>query len=396
MKASFARHVLVLGALSTLGPLAIDMYLPSFPEIANAMHTDEAVIQLSLSSFFIGLAVGQLFYGPISDRLGRRGPMLTGLFLFILASFGCAMMHDPYWLIGLRFVQGVAGCVGIVITRAVIRDTYRGHQAARVLSTTLLVLSVSPVVAPMFGTILVSFFDWPAVFWALALFSLFCILLVITQLPESCPPEMRQRGGLGSVFITYLRLLGDLRFMATVGAGGFAQGGLFAYLAGSPFVFLTYHGLESWQFSALFASNAIGLIGAAQFSPNFIRRYGAEPVIRAGALVFSLAAMSLLVTALMGHETLPQLIATLFICLTAMGFVMPGASMLALEPHGANAGAAAALMGALQFTIGSLTGALVSAFFNGTPVPLIAVIAGCGLISLGLSQGLMRNRLQLA
>jgi MFS transporter, DHA1 family, multidrug resistance protein len=396
MKTSYARHVLVLGALSTLGPLAIDMYLPSFPEIAGAMHTDEAVIQLSLSSFFIGLAFGQLFYGPISDRLGRRGPMLTGLFLFILASIGCALVHDPYWLIGLRFVQGVAGCVGIVITRAVIRDTYRGHEAARVLSMTLLVLSVSPVVAPMFGTILVSFFDWPAVFWALSLFALLCIALVTFQLPESCPPEMRRRGGLGSVFITYVRLLGDMRFLATVGAGGFAQGGLFAYLAGSPFVFLTYHGLESWQYSALFASNAIGLIGAAQFSPNFIRRYGAEPVIRAGAVVFSLAAVSLLITTLLGGETLPLLIASFFICLTSMGFIMPGASMLALEPHGQNAGLAAALMGALQFTIGSLTGALVSAFFDGTPLPLIAVISGCGLISLTLSQSLMRKRLQMA
>ena len=385
-RGSTFRHAMVLGTLIALGALGIDMYLPAFPAIAESFGVDEGKVQFSLVSYFVALALGQMFYGPASDHIGRRLPLLFGFTLFILASAGCALAPSIDVLIAMRFLQGIGACAGMVIPRAIVRDLRSGEDAARLFALMLLVLGVSPILAPLLGSLLLDWgLPWQAPFWFLTAFGVSCLVLIVFLLEETNPPERRSAGGVGMAFRNYGSLLVDRRFVVTALVGGFSQAVVFAYLAGSPFVYLTLHHVSNKIYSLLFALNAIGLIGSAQTNVFMIRRFGAIRLILLATTAQSLAALTLLASTVLHFDAVTTIAVCLFFCVSCQGLIGPITSMLSLEPHPKKAGAASALMGSLQYACGAVSSMMVSYFFNETSIPFAAVLAACALSGLGLS-----------
>jgi DHA1 family bicyclomycin/chloramphenicol resistance-like MFS transporter len=381
---STTRYALILGMMTTLSAFGIDAYLPAFREIARSLQVNEGAVQFSLVSYFVALAMGQAVYGPISDRVGRRGPLIFGFGLFVLASAACAFATTIEWLVAMRFVQGIGACAGMVLTRAIVRDLRSGEEAARLFALMLLVLSVSPILAPMLGSMLLYFLPWQSVFWFMAAFGVFCLALILLLLEETNPPA-RRSGGLTRAFLQYGALARDGWFMVAVLIGGASQGALFAYLVGSPFVYLELHGITPGAYSALFALNAVALIGSAQANVRLIRRFGTNRLILAASLTQTTAAMILLIVTLMHWDSAANIAALLFVTVGCQGLLGPTTAVLALERYAASAGAASALMGTLQFACGAIAGGLISFFANGTALPFGAVIAGCAGMGLMLA-----------
>ena len=389
MNSAFLRNAVVLGMLSAIGPFAIDMYLPAFPVIARDLGVDISAVQMSLMSFFLAVALCQVLYGPISDRVGRKPPIYVGLTLFIIGAIGCSLATSAEVLIALRFLQGIGACATMVITRAIIRDLHTGHEAARLMATTMLVFSVSPILAPLGGSLLTEFFSWRVIFIAISLIGLGGLAVVAFLLPETRSVEARLastgQGGIGSVARTYLLLLKDRRFVGLVFIGGLGQSSFFAYLAGSSVVFIEHFGLSPSAYSLVFATNAIAFIGGAQFNSFLMRRFGAERVVRTAITIFAFLTSVLLLLTLAGIDSGYVLWGMLFVAFGCLGLVIPSTAVLALEAHGAHAGTASSLMGTLQLCTGASVIALVSAFFNGTSLSMVAAIAGCGLSAVTLS-----------
>ena len=362
------------------------MYLPALPAISHDLGTQEGTAQLSLMSFFVALAVGQAIYGPMSDILGRRRPLLFGFAIDVLASIGCVYAPTVTVLIVLRFVQGLGACAGMVVARAAARDLYSGPEVARLFAFMMLVLGVSPILAPFIGSTIISIAPWSVIFWVQAAFGAFCVILILFFFEETHAPQQRLQGGLRPAFATYGRLLLDGRFLGIVMASGMIQAGFFAYLAGSPFDYITLHGVSPSMYSLLFSLNAIGLIGMAQMNGRLMQRYGALLLIRSAILINLLAAVTLVILARFHLDGLIATAALFFIMTTSMGCTSPTGTMLALERHGNVAGSASALIGAVQFAVGALSSAVVAALFDGSSVPMAAVIAGCGAASFALSR----------
>lgn len=381
---STTRYALVLGMLTAMGAFGIDTYLPAFEAIGRSLRVDTGAVQMSMVSYFVALALGQAVYGPISDRIGRRGPLVFGFVLFIVSSVACAYAKSIEWLVVLRFIQGIGACAGMVLTRAIVRDLRSGEEAARLFALMLLVLSVSPILAPIIGSTLLLWFAWPSIFWFMGGFGVFCLGLILLCLEETNPPGKRS-GGLTQAFLKYGHLAADSRFMVAVLIGGFSQGALFAYLAGSPFIFIELHGVSPTLYSALFALNAAALIGSAQFNVVLLRRLGPIRLILVGTTIQTLGALSLLLITLTHHDSVATIAALLFVVVGCQGLLGPTTAVVSLEPYGASAGAASALMGTLQFACGALSSLLVSLFFNGTGVPFAAVIAACAFAGLTLA-----------
>ncbi len=373
------RIVLVLGSLMAFGPLAIDTYLPSFPLIARDLGVDPASVQATVAVYFLGLALGQVFYGPIADRFGRKPAIHGGLALFVLASAGCAMAGGIGALILLRLLQALGGSAQMVVARAVVRDYFDERESARVLSMLVLVMGVAPILAPILGGQLVVAFGWRAIFWALAAFAALCLLAVRLTLPESLPPERWHRGDLPAVLGIYGRLLADGRFMGHVLAGGLISAGMFAYIAGSPFVFMEIFGVTPQHFGFYFGGNAAGFIAASQINARLLRRFAPAGILRAALAVDAAAGLMLLGSAATGWGGFAGILLPLFGFIASLGFVSPNATALALAPQGRNAGSASALLGTIQFLAGGIAGALVSALYDSTPVPMGLVIAACGM-----------------
>ncbi|MES2460327.1 MAG: Bcr/CflA family multidrug efflux MFS transporter [Armatimonadota bacterium] len=382
---SNVRYAFVLGTLTALGALGIDMYLPAFPAIAHSLGVDEGRVQLSLVSYFIALAMGQVIYGPLSDRYGRRLPLMVGLLLFSIASVGSALSQDINTLIAMRFIQGIGACAGMVIPRAVVRDLRSGEEAARLFALMMLVLGVSPIFAPLIGSLLITWLPWQAMFWFLAFFGLLCFGSVSLFLEETHPRQRRSEGGIPATLRTYGRLASERSFMLPVLIGGFSQAILFAYLAASPFIYITLHHVSPTVYSLLFALNAVGLIGLAQANVFLLRRFGPSRLMRFATISQSVAALVLLASVVLHIDSLVLVAACFFVCVGVHGLIGPTTSMLALEPYPAFAGAASALSGTVQFACGALSGSLVSALFNGTATPFAGVVMACAVTGLGLS-----------
>lgn len=374
---SFPGWILLMGALTAIGPLSIDMYLPSFPAIAAEL---EAVgqVELTLASFFTGLALGQLFYGPLSDRFGRKPPLYAGLGLFTLASFGAAWADSISALILWRFVQGLGGCAGMVIARAVVRDRCTPPEAARAFSLLILVMGLAPILAPLAGSYLLVVSDWRTIFVMLSLFGGLCLLALWRGLTESHPPSTTPLR-LRKVLSAYGQLLQDRIFMSHTLASALVFTGLFAYIAGSPFVLMQLHGLSPQHYGWIFGGNALGLIVAAQINVRLLRRYGMDVILRQALRVAAGAGLFLTVLALLHALSLPLLLAGLFTFITSMGFIAPNASAQALAHHGAQAGTASALMGALQFLLATLAGAAMSLWHDGSALPMATALGLCGI-----------------
>lgn len=372
---------LILGSLSAIPPMAIDMYLPALPMIASDIGTDEGSIQFSLMMFFAGLMLGQLFYGPLSDRFGRKPLIYFGLVVFAVASFICVFATRAVELNLLRFAQGLGGSIGMVISIAVVRDLYTGLTASRLLSLVVMVLGVAPIVAPLLGSTIISVASWRIIFVLLGLFGVVLLGFVVAILPETRLAELRNVSRPADSLRHYAHLLVNRRFIPFVLALSIAQAGFFAYLSASASVFISVFGMSPLGYSILFAANAIGLMVAARTSPPLLAKFGAYRIVRTALIVYLIAAVALLIFVVTGFASLPYFAGLLFIAVTMLGFVMPLCSLLAMEGFGVIAGTAAALMGAFQFGLGALASGVTAAFPSASALPMVTCIAVCGLVA---------------
>ena len=372
------RRILLLGAIIALAPLSIDLYLPSLPTIQQTLGGDAAQAQLTLSTYFLGLALGQLIYGPVSDRIGRRKPLYFGLALYAIAALGCAFATNIDSLIALRFLQALGGCAGMVIVRAVVRDLYTQQEMARVLSMLLLVMGIAPILAPVIGSWIFVAFGWQTVFGVLAVYGLGCLFMAAKYLPETLatPGEALQ---LNRVLKGYGRMLRHRRFMGYALSGGIAQASMFAYIAVSSFVFIEIYALTPTQYGLLFGVNAFGLILGSQINNWMLTRYRSERVLRSALLAY--AFFGLVLAGLVSTDIggLPGVLIPLWCCIASLGFTFPNSTAAALAPFGDRAGMAAALLGTLQYGLAAIASGVVAHLHDGTAQPMALTIAACGL-----------------
>ncbi|MGE8152453.1 multidrug effflux MFS transporter [Pseudomonas vancouverensis] len=385
------RTILILGALSAFGPLAIDFYLPAFPAMALAFGTDEKHVQMTLAAYFLGLSIGQLAYGPMADRFGRRIPLLTGVGLFTLASLACAYAPNLEWLIAARFVQALGGCAGMVISRAVVSDKCDAVGSAKVFSQLMLVMGLAPILAPLLGGVLVNTAGWQSIFLALTGFSALAGLAVATGLPESLPAHIA-RQPLSGALRQYGRLLADPVFLGHALTGGIAIAGMFAYIAGSPFIIIKLYGVPAEHFGWLFGTNAAGFILVAQVNARLLAKRGPAFLLARAVWVYLAAALTLLAVSALHPAHLWPLLIPLFICIASLGCISPNAAACAMSGQGARAGSASALLGCLQFSVAAGASALVGVLHDGSAVPMAMVISLCGIFV--VSAAMLTRRIQ--
>ncbi|MGW5732244.1 MULTISPECIES: Bcr/CflA family multidrug efflux MFS transporter [Streptomyces] len=384
---------LVLGGLTAVPPLSMDMYLPALPEVTRSLHTSAATAQLTLTACLTGMALGQLVVGPMSDKWGRRRPLLVGLLVYILATAICAFAPTAELLIAFRLLQGLAGAAGIVIARAVVRDLYDGVEMARFFSTLMLISGVAPVVAPLIGGQVLRFTDWHGIFAVLTVVGIALTVLVWRCLPETLAPENRHGGGTVEALRTMKTLLADRVFTGYMIAGGFAFAALFAYISASPFVIQEIYGASPQTFSLLFGVNSVGLIVVGQINGKIlVGRVSLDKALAVGLAVIVLAATALLLmtSGVFGHAGLFPVAAGLFVLMSAMGLAMPNTNALALmrTPHAA--GSASALLGTSSFLVGAIASPLVGIAGEATAVPMAVVQLVCALAAIGCFLGLCR------
>ena len=385
-----ARHVgllvtLVLGGLTALPPLSMDMYLPALPEVTGALHAPAATVQLTLTACLAGMALGQLVVGPMSDKWGRRRPLLVGMIVYVAATAVCAFAPGIELLVAFRLLQGLAGAAGIVIARAVVRDLYDGVEMARFFSTLMLISGVAPIIAPLIGGQILRITDWRGVFHALTAVGVLLTLVVWRFLHETLPPERRHEGGVGEALRTMRRLLADRVFTGYMLAGGLAFAALFAYISASPFVVQEIYGASPQTFSLLFGLNSIGLVAVGQINGKLlVGRVSLDKALGFGLTVITLAATALLLmtAGVFGEVGLVGIAAGLFVLMSAMGLAMPNTNALALmrTPHAA--GSASALLGTSSFLIGAIASPLVGIAGEATAVPMAVVQLACAVAAL--------------
>jgi DHA1 family bicyclomycin/chloramphenicol resistance-like MFS transporter len=370
----------VLGALSAFGPLSMDLYLPALPQLSADLDSTEAVGQLTLSACMVGLALGQLVLGPVSDRYGRRRPLLIGVGVYAATSLACALAGDMGLLIGLRLVQGVAGGAGIVIARAVVRDRCDTAGAARVFSMLMLVTGLAPILAPVLGGQLLRFAPWQGTFVALTVVGCALLLAALFGVRESLPVDRRTRAGLRESVRQTAGVLRDRRFLGYTAGLTLSSGMLFCYIVMSPFVLQDEFGLDAQQFSLVFAANAVGLMAGAPVSARLVGRLGPARTLTIGATAAAVVAVALAVCTMLGAG-LPVLLPLLFLAVSTVSFVMPTSTALALAEHRSRAGAASGLMGLAQFGIGGAIAPLAS-IGGASAVAMTAGMAGSAVAAL--------------
>lgn len=369
--------ILILGGLAALGPFSIDMYLPGFPHIAQDLRTDIAHVTLSLTSYFIGISLGQLIYGPLLDRFGRKKPLLFGLALYTLASVGCGLATSVQGLIAFRLLMALGGCAGMVAVRAIVRDFFPVNEIAKTLSLLMLVMGAAPIVAPSVGGLVVTTLGWRSIFLVLVGWSVWMLFLVFRVLPESKEADVSVSLNPGPVLLEYFKLFRHPSFMAYTLCGGFTAAGMFAYISGSPFVFMELFHLSERQYGWVFGLNAFGLIASSQLNRLFLRWQSSAQIVRIVATLQCLAGLTLVIGTATGFIHKAGTLLLVFSYLFLQGYLYPNTSALALEPFAKNAGAASGLIGFLQMVTATLASALVSVLHNGTALPMAGVMAGC-------------------
>jgi MFS transporter, DHA1 family, multidrug resistance protein len=376
--------ILILGLLTAIGPLSIDMYLPAFPDIAINLHTSVAQVMLSLSSFFIGISVGQLVYGPLLERFGRKKPLYAGLSIYLFASIGCALATSVNALILFRLLQALGGCAGMVAARAMVRDLFEVKQNARIFSTLMLVVAVSPIIAPTLGGYITSTLGWRYVFAILILVNLIILLGVYFLLPESREPNPDFSLKAGAILKNFGGIIKHPQFITYTLTGAVAYGGLSAYVSGSPNVFMELFRVSEKQYGWIFALIALGIISASQLNNMALKKRSSEQIIKIALSCQSFTGIVLAVFTVLGWSELYGTIVFIFLFLGCQGFIFPNASALSLAAFGHNAGSASALMGAIQMGIGAGASALVSLLQNHTALPMTGVMAFCSAAALSI------------
>jgi len=370
------RIVLVLGFLTALGPLTIDMYLPSLPTISADLHASAAAVQLTLTGTLVGLGFGQLLVGPLSDAVGRRVPLLAGVAVHILASVLCVVAPNLAVLGTLRVLQGLGAAAAAVIAMAIVRDLFTGLAAARLFSRLMLVVGVAPILAPTVGGLVLNWTSWRGVFVVLTVIGVAFMVASALILPETLPPSRRRSGGVVGTVRDYGRLFKDRVYVGLILVAGLAMAALFAYVSGSSYVFQDSYGLSEQQFALIFAGGAVGLIGATQLNVRLLRRWTPQQIM-GGSLVAGLFfGLVLLILAATGVGGLVGILIPLWLVLAMVGLAMPNAPALALSRHGEAAGTAAALLGAVQFGVGALAAPLVGVLGVGAVAMAVVVFGG--------------------
>lgn len=384
---------LILGGLTATPPLSMDMYLPALPAVTRSLHAPATTVQLTLTACLAGMALGQLVVGPMSDRWGRRRPLLVGLVVYVLATALCAVAPNVELLVAFRLAQGLAGAAGIVIARAVVRDLYDGMAMARFFSTLMLISGVAPVVAPLIGGQILRATDWRGVFVVLTVVGIALTALVWTKLPETLRPEQRHGGGVGEALRAMRGLLADRVFTGYMLTGGFAFAALFAYISASPFVIQEIYGASPQTFSVLFGVNSVGLVLVGQINGKIlVGRVSLDKVLATGLALIVLAATALLLlsSGVFGKAGLVPIAAALFVLMSAMGLALPNTQALALMRVRYAAGSASALLGTSSFLIGAIASPLVGIAGEHTAVPMAVVQLAAILVAVACFVGLCR------
>ncbi|MGW0707976.1 multidrug effflux MFS transporter [Streptomyces sp. NPDC002643] len=375
---------LLLGGLTATPPLAMDMYLPALPEVTDSLRAPATTVQLTLTACLAGMALGQLLIGPMSDRWGRRRPLLLGLAVYVVATVLCALAPTVETLIAFRLVQGLAGSAGIVIARAVVRDLYDGEAMARFFSTLMLVSGVAPIVAPLIGGQILRVTDWRGVFVVLTVIGVALMAVVWAKLPDTLAPADRHGGGIGETLHAMRGLLTDRIFMGYVLAGGFAFAALFAYISASPFVIQEIYGASPQTYSLLFGVNSVGLVLMGQINGRvLVGRVSLDKVFAVGLVIVAVSATALLLMTLgvFGEVGLGPMAAALFVLMSAMGITLPNTQALALMRVRHAAGSASALLGTSSFLIGAIASPLVGVAGEDTAVPMAVVQVTATLVA---------------
>ncbi len=374
--------IIILGLLSAVGPFSIDMYLPGFPAMAKDLGVTVDVISYSLASFFVGVCIGQLLCGPLLDRFGRKIPLIIGMSLYIVASIGCAFSNSIEMLIVFRFFQALGGCVGMVAPRAMIRDIFPLKENARIFSLMILILGVAPICAPTTGSYLISAFGWHSVFIALAVIGLIVLLAVIFRLPESKKADPTYSLKANTILSNYFTVFKVTQFNTYALMGAISSAGLFAYLAGSPFVFMELYGTTQKEYGYIFAIIAFGLILCSQLNNRLLKKYTSQQITLVTLSVQTALGILLLVGAAFSFLNIYTTIALISMFLSCQGFAFPNSSALSMAPFTKNAGTASALMGAMQMAFGALAAAIIGLSHPTSALPLALIMAACAFIAL--------------
>jgi DHA1 family bicyclomycin/chloramphenicol resistance-like MFS transporter len=385
------RLLVVLGTLLGFASISADLYLPALPRMAEALGAEQSALELTVSGYLVGFSAGQLLWGPISDRYGRRSPVAVGLVIFVLGAAGCALSTTAGQLILWRVVQALGGSAGVVLARAMVRDLYSRDRAARVLSTLMTVMAVAPLVGPTVGGQILRVADWPAIFWTLVAIGL-ATLLALTTIPETLPRDRRTAEPMGQALAGYGELLGNHRLMGYAAAGGFYFVGVFAYVAGTPFAFISYHGLSPQLYGLIFAAGIVGPMVTNLVNSRLVMRVGSDWMLWVGSLGAAASGLLVALVAGTGLGGIGGLAGALFLFVAMNGFINANMVSGALASVLGRVGAASALVGAIQYGGGVLGSALVGAFADGTPWPLGWVVALSGLGTLASALLALRSR----
>jgi len=391
MNMTILKTAIVLGLLSVIGPVAIDMYLPALPEIGGQLGTSDAQVQMSLMAFMAAIAVCQLFYGPVSDMIGRKPPLYFGIALFIAGSIACALAPSIEWLIVARFVQGVGACASMSLPRAIVRDNYTGAEAAQLFSLLMLVFSISPILAPLSGSIVIAFGDWRLLFWVMTAVGVLGLILAVVGLKETRPRHLRTESSVGGAIRGYGTLLLDMNFVGLSLIGAFGMSSFMAFLGNSSFVYIDHYGLNPTQYSLAFSVNAISFFAVSQSTGFMVKRFGLQRVVRWAVSGFAASMLLLAAIFYAGIDSMWVLSGLMFVAFGFLGLVLPTTAVLAMEEHGEFAGTASALMGTIQMVLAAGIMGIVGAFQNGTAMPMVTAFAICAIAAFVLTQVTIRT-----
>jgi len=375
------RVLAVLSLLMGFASISTDLYLPAMPAMSRSLHASEGLVELTISGYLVGFSFGQLLWGPISDRYGRRPSVAFGLVLMVIGSAGCALSASATAMIGWRVVQALGACASVVLSRAMVRDLYQGVRAAQMMSILITVMAIAPLVGPLVGGQIVAHAGWRAIFWALVGIGIATLVALFT-IPETLPAARRNQEPLGRAMASYGELLGDRRLLGYAGAGGFFYAGMFAYIAGTPFAYISYYHVPEQLYGLLFGLGIIGIMSSNLLNSYLVSRFGYDRMIMVGTIIAACSAVMVAVFARTGWGALLGLVVPLFLHVSATGFIVANSITGALDNFPERAGAVSALIGAVQYGSGIVGSALVGVFADGTPSPMGWVIAFCGIGSL--------------
>src|SRR5690625_3469159 len=378
---TFPGWLVLMAFLTAIGPIAIDMYLPAFPSMASSLDTTPGHIERTLAGYLFGLSIAQLFYGPLSDRFGRRIPLFAGLFIFLIASIGCALSTDIDHLYFWRIAQAFGGAASMVIPRAVIRDRLDTNDAAKALSMLMLIMGVTPILAPIIGGQFLIFLNWHSIFLFMAAYAFIMLMLGLRYMDETLEPKRRQTLHTKIIFKNYMLLITHKGFMFYALAGAFGSAGMFAYISGSPRVFIQTFGVDPSIFGFIFGLNAASFILMAQVNARLLSHFRPSQLLLAAQLVQALTTIGALLLSILGWLNLPLTMLSLMLFMGALGMINPNSAALALSRHARRLGSASALMGTLQMLGGALAGLAISVWSVNSTLPLVTILFICALLS---------------